>query len=315
MSRILLVPDVRGWAWWNMAQGLRRCVIDVDCHVVTQEQFAVFTQECTHLLSGFDAILQYSWTEATHNKRIQRNCALLASHGAEYHYPPTGDTFPEKIATKLRNRERAYGDLKKFDKVLCVSSKLRETATELGGNAITTLPGVDHAVFFPIDRPAGKSITVGWCGQSHGETKGYHEILVPLMQLGIPGIRWEVNSRTAENPLSPDEMREWYAGIDVLLCTSCSEGSPMPPYEAMACGRPVISTDVGSMAQLITPETGWIVPSWKTLEDAEAVTDIIADRLQSLSGLKGKGEAARQRVLDEFTWQKMAPNWLEAILP
>lgn len=324
MIRILLVPDVEGWAWWWMAKGLQRYQPKgVEFSVVTQQQFGVLTGECQHLLSQFNAVLQYSWTEATLSGKdspvpLPRNCTLLASHGAEFHYPPLTDTIPERIATGLRNRKRAMSNLHRFQNVLCVSSRLKDVADKMiDVKAVLTLPGVDHRFFQFMEIPDREEIVVGWCGQSRGVTKGYDEVLVPLMERGIPGIRFEVNDRHAGDALSQKEMRQWYHGIDVLLSTSCSEGFQMPPLEAMSCGRPVIATDCGGIPELVIDgTTGWILPGWSTESEAATAVDGIDDILRGLrrEEVSRRGLESRQRVDAEFSWTVRAEEWTRAIL-
>ena len=43
----------------------------------------------------------------------------------------------------------------------------------------------------------------------------------------------------------------FYAGVDVLMLTSRNEGTPLSIIEAMACGRPVVSTLVGGVANAL----------------------------------------------------------------
>jgi len=50
---------------------------------------------------------------------------------------------------------------------------------------------------------------------------------------------------SSEEMITHDEMRDYYAKIDLYVCVSETEGTPNPVLEAMACGVPVISTDVG----------------------------------------------------------------------
>ena len=42
-----------------------------------------------------------------------------------------------------------------------------------------------------------------------------------------------------------------YAGLDIIMLTSLNEGTPVSIMEAMAAGRPVLSTNVGGIAELI----------------------------------------------------------------
>lgn len=50
---------------------------------------------------------------------------------------------------------------------------------------------------------------------------------------------------------------ELYAQMDVLAITSASEAGPMPLFEALACGVPVISTHVGWAPYLLNGLNGW----------------------------------------------------------
>jgi glycosyltransferase involved in cell wall biosynthesis len=47
------------------------------------------------------------------------------------------------------------------------------------------------------------------------------------------------------------DMRELYAGVDLLLMTSLSEGTPLTVLEAMAMGVPVVATRVDGMAEVL----------------------------------------------------------------
>lgn len=47
-------------------------------------------------------------------------------------------------------------------------------------------------------------------------------------------------------------VEEFYASFDVLVLTSVMEGLPLVLLEAMACGTPVVSSDVGGVKEIIT---------------------------------------------------------------
>ncbi len=69
-----------------------------------------------------------------------------------------------------------------------------------------------------------------------------------------------------------------YADLDVVVLTSKNEGSPVALIEAMAAGRPVVSTRAGGVEDVVTDgETGVIVPIGDASAVARAVVDLIED--------------------------------------
>jgi hypothetical protein len=106
----------------------------------------------------------------------------------------------------------------------------------------------------------------------------------------------------------PDELRWYYAAGDVAVTTPWYEPFGLTPLEGMACGRPVVGSDVGGISfTVVDGETGFLVPP----RDPTA----LADRLRVLLGNRElrerMGRAARQRVLDRFTWPIVARRTVE----
>lgn len=92
--------------------------------------------------------------------------------------------------------------------------------------------------------------TIGWCGNPKAlEWMGFAD----LKGLSI------VESIRANEDLTlkiavsvpPEQMPQWYRNIDIYVCASRLEGTPLPVLEAMSTGNIVISTAVG-----IVPELG-----------------------------------------------------------
>ena len=76
---------------------------------------------------------------------------------------------------------------------------------------------------------------------------------------------------------------------DCLLMTSHREGSPQVIKEAMACGTPIVSVDVGDVKDIIGNTEGCYI--------AERNPDDIAEKIQMALKFKGKTQG-RQRIID-----------------
>lgn len=100
-------------------------------------------------------------------------------------------------------------------------------------------------------------------------------------------------------------------GIDIFMLTSLSEAFPNVLNEAMACGTPCITTNVGD-ASLIVDNTGWIVNPKEPKSLADAV--IKAANEKKLDNYKWihRQKECRQRISKNFTLEKMVTKYVEA---
>ena len=57
----------------------------------------------------------------------------------------------------------------------------------------------------------------------------------------------------------PDQVAEWICASDVLTLPSWSEGYPNVVVEGLACGRPVVATDVGGTREILNPNNGILI--------------------------------------------------------
>lgn len=92
------------------------------------------------------------------------------------------------------------------------------------------------------------------------------------------------------------------AALDLAALSSWGEAFPLVLGEAMACGVPCVSTDVGDAA-LILGETGRVVPPRRPQALADAWGEMLA---LPPSARQALGRAARQRVQDRYSLDKMA---------
>ena len=89
-------------------------------------------------------------------------------------------------------------------------------------------------------------------------------------------------------------VRDQLARAHALILPSFAEGLPLVVMEAFAAARPVIAPAIMGVPELVSPETGWLVPAGDAQALAETIKAFAAtprDRLQSM------GLAARETVL------------------
>lgn len=96
----------------------------------------------------------------------------------------------------------------------------------------------------------------------------------------------------------PSQVDAYHAGHLVAL-TSVSEGFPFTVVESMSTGRPQVCTNVGGVAEAVG-DGGFVVPP----RDHEAVARACVKLLSDAGLRKSMGQAARQRVLENFTLQR-----------
>jgi len=102
-----------------------------------------------------------------------------------------------------------------------------------------------------------------------------------------------------------EDIAAYYHASDVFVLPSVenTEAYGIVQLEAMACGKPVISTDLPTGVSFVNlhEKTGLVVPP----RNAEALADAINGLLGNEPARKALGEFARQRVEAQFTKQKM----------
>lgn len=138
-----------------------------------------------------------------------------------------------------------------------------------------------------------------------------------LVMLGEGPLRGEVRDLAGTAGLSnrvilPGEVphervADWLRGSDVLVHASHAEGLPNVVLEAMACGIPVVATDVGGTPEVVDESVGRLVPPRDPGRLAAALEALLGD---PDARRKIAGEAAR-RVRERFTWERSARDILE----
>jgi len=177
--------------------------------------------------------------------------------------------------------------------VVSVSKALAARMAEIGvrqGHTTVLYNGVDPARFHPVDKAAARA------EQGFGiddevilfignilVTKGCGELMTAFCQIAARrpkaqlvfvgdgpmkkpllaqaqacGLHERVHfpGRVAHAKLAP-----WFSSATVFCLPSYAEGVPNVVLEAMACGTPVVATDVGGIGEILPEFAGMLVPS------------------------------------------------------
>jgi glycosyltransferase involved in cell wall biosynthesis len=89
------------------------------------------------------------------------------------------------------------------------------------------------------------------------------------------------------------DMNAVYAGLDIVMLTSLNEGTPVSIMEAMAAGKPVLSTNVGGISELITNGESGLLASTEA-ELVAGLSNLVKDaRLRKTLAARANRDAAR----------------------
>ncbi len=101
-----------------------------------------------------------------------------------------------------------------------------------------------------------------------------------------------------------DEIPLWINASDLLVLSSLREGFGVVLVEAMACGKPVVATACGGPEDIVTRQTGILVPPGDEKALARAMLDVLRD------GDRFRSPDIRQSALDNYAYDRIASRIL-----
>ncbi|WNM40112.1 glycosyltransferase [Micromonospora halotolerans] len=100
-----------------------------------------------------------------------------------------------------------------------------------------------------------------------------------------------------------EDMPTWYRSADVLVAAPWYEPFGLTPLEGMACGVPVIGTNVGGIADSVVDGlTGDLVPPRDPRALGTALRRLLADRVRRFA----YATAALDRIRSRYSWKRCA---------
>jgi starch synthase len=110
------------------------------------------------------------------------------------------------------------------------------------------------------------------------------------------------------------KLREILSAARVFVCPSVYEPLGIVNLEAMACGTPVVASDVGGIPEVVANRSTGLLVHYNADDAAgyearlaEAVNELVADPERA----DRYGNAGRQRCIEEFSWARVAEQTLD----
>jgi hypothetical protein len=171
--------------------------------------------------------------------------------------------------------------------------------------------GVDETKF-DFKQRDGTLNKIGWCGAPRVWYKQAHWAVEIAKCSDIP---ISISSGTPceddfgkWTSLNYDEVRDWYSGIDLLLITSIPEAKhetgPLPAFEAIVSGVPVIGTAVGNFANIPGPK-------FTTIEEGVEIINTLKSDPEKMKAL---AKEQYEYVIANLTYNSFGDKWREALL-
>jgi glycosyltransferase involved in cell wall biosynthesis len=221
--------------------------------------------------------------------------------------------------------------LREADFLVAISGDLRKRMIAMGAPPEKTravVSGCDVSVFHPADRmearlklhidPAAEAVV--YIGRMDVK-KGLRELVEAAVSLhplrpdlhvytvgegpDRPLIEGAIQTNNAAGYIHAlhecafDDVAVWMAASDLVTLPSYMEGCPNVVLEALACGRPVVATNVGGIPEILSNECGCLVPPRDPSVLAQALA-VVLDRTWDAKAISAHGSRSWEMVAGEL---------------
>ncbi|MDR5855203.1 glycosyltransferase [Caballeronia sp. LZ062] len=304
--RIALMVDTGTWALANIARQIMRYVSDeFEFDMITLKDIGnpVLVLEMT---KGHDLVHMF-WREPLHHldldwgrPYVERLCGGWTPFVERLVTPRpiTFTVYDHLFLSDEETRDRApmYHLASGYTVSSNILKRIYENIPHYPKPRGETPDGVDLTRFEPVNLArfsdaSAHELRIGWSGNSAWgsagadgaprDPKGFHTILRPALDmLRARGVKFQEHFADRQVRHIPhSQMPAYYNSLDLLICCSEAEGTPNPVLEAMACGVPVISTNVGIVSEALGPRQQEFILKERSAEClAEAIEKLTVDR-------------------------------------
>lgn len=291
MPRLLVLPNVRGWAFDQLSQERAR-YMQSTWHTDLQ-----YVKENPVIDQGrYDLMFNPNWG--------------YSSYDAMFH-----GRYVRGINSHKWQRSRfPYRQLRQYLRgaIACIVPNLVQynLIRRVFPATFLVKEGVDTAVFRWLYDRTGNDLVVGWSGNQANRMKRLETVIIPsCRQAGV-------ELRIADVPTRED-LNRFYNDVDLVLIASepLYEGNPLSLFEAGACGRAVLATNVGCVPEIVEDKiTGLVVESsFDVGRTVKAFVEKLRWCKENIVEVRVMGKRYRERVLAERNLERTCETFRQVI--
>ncbi|MCR5145827.1 MAG: glycosyltransferase [Clostridia bacterium] len=328
--KIALVLDCRNWALDNIAKNIEKYLgkyydfkfiymSDVPDENIILLLYACLDCDIIHFLwRGYISFIEGKYSEYYLNyygrgletfKKDILNKMYITTSVYDHKYLDKDFTTTQTIMKYIKNYTVSSKKLLDTYNNLDIKKPLKEITD-----------GVELELFHPINLDRFKNIKnrkviIGWVGNSNWngdidkDHKGINTIIKPAIeQLQAEGMNIELQCTDKFEKFIPhDEMPNYYKKIDLYICASLNEGTPNPVLESMACGIPVISTDVGIVSEVFGEKQKRFILKERTVECLKESIKEFINNLDNVEDLVNEN----LKQIQDWSWENKTKEFKE----
>lgn len=328
MKKIALIVDTVNWAFYNNANNIKKYLSEkYDVTIIPTSYLENSLFHLYLLLEDYD-LIHFFWRYELYYDNNEALDWILKEDGLDKNRFLADKLNYDKITTGVYdhlfindNFEITKSIFSRVKNYTVSSSKLLEIYNNLDLKYKPTrviTDGVNLELFYPInlerfDFKKERKIVIGWVGNSNWsgnfDHKGLKTILDPAIdELIDEGYNITKNYADSNQGFIPyTEMVNYYSKIDILVCSSKSEGTPGPILEAMACGVPVISTDVGVVKDALGKKQQKYILKQRTVKEMKNKIKNMIKNIQQMKSLSDENI----RQAEKYSFEKIAKEYDE----
>ncbi len=277
--KVLIIVDVYGWAWYIKSLQIKKYLTnDFEIDVI----WVIGKNKVSKIPLNYDAYITYGYSYIDLLAPISRNkkATGVTAHRDKSQMP--------KIISKMKLAKYVHAN----------SMLLYDELENYGIENVYYLPnGVNEKLFKETNPiPVSNDIIVGHVGKKSNR-KGQQEYILPSIKKSNSQSIIHLNKYN--NAVQHHKMVNIHNSYDFFICASLEDGTPNGALEAAACGRPILSNEIGNMPEFIkNGVNGFLVE--KKINNYVKKIKWFRSHKEEMSEM---GKNARRTIEEEWTWK------------